>query len=212
MKQRIKEVFVVIIRLIVSFFYMFQPIYKYINIIVNVFISEWYKKKIKSCGSNSKIERNVIIWGGRNIIIGENTIINKDVSISAWSSYFNQKFSPIIEIGNDCSIGERAHITCIDKIIIGNGVLLGKNVLITDNSHGNSSINELNIFPNQRTLFSKGSVIIEDGVWIGEKASILAGVHIGRNSIIAAHSVVNKDVPENSIVAGAPAKIIKVIK
>ena len=59
------------------------------------------------------------------------------------------------------------------------------------------------------TTQSKGEVEIGNNVWIGDKATILAGVVIGDNVIVAANSVVTKSVPSNTIVAGSPAKIIK---
>ena len=58
-------------------------------------------------------------------------------------------------------------------------------------------------------LYRKGPVVIEDNVWIGEKASIMPGVHIGKGAIIAANSVVTHDVPAYAVVAGVPAKIVK---
>jgi acetyltransferase-like isoleucine patch superfamily enzyme len=63
-----------------------------------------------------------------------------------------------------------------------------------------------------RPLISKGEVVIGDNVWIGEGAMILPNVHIGEHAIIAANSVVTKDIPAYSIAAGVPAKIIKHIK
>ena len=117
--------------------------------------------------------------------------------------------TPSIQIGNGVSIGEDAHITCINKIVIGNNVLMGKKVLITDNAHSSSEHDVLDIAPMSRPLFSKGPVVIEDNVWIGEKASIMPGVHIGKSAIIGANSVVTKDVPAYTVVGGIPAKIIK---
>lgn len=58
-------------------------------------------------------------------------------------------------------------------------------------------------------MVSKGPVIIEDNVWIGDKATILANVTIGKGAVVAANSVVTKDVPAYSVVAGIPAKVIK---
>lgn len=89
---------------------------------------------------------------------------------------------------------------------------MGNDILITDNSHGLSDIKQMDVAPNYCPLYSKGPVIIEDNVWIGEKTSILPGVHIGQGSIIGANSVVTKDVPAYSVVAGNPAKIIKTNK
>ena len=56
---------------------------------------------------------------------------------------------------------------------------------------------------------SKGPVIIEDNVWIGEGVVILPNVRIGKSAIIGANSVVNADVPANAVIGGIPAKIIR---
>lgn len=56
-----------------------------------------------------------------------------------------------------------------------------------------------------------GDIVIEDNVWIGMEALILGGVTIGENSVVAARSVVTKDVPANCLVAGIPAKVVKKI-
>ena len=66
--------------------------------------------------------------------------------------------------------------------------------------------------PNQRRLTSKGPVVIEDNVWIGEKASILSGVHIGKGAIIGAGAVVTKDVPAGHMALGVPARILSMVK
>jgi acetyltransferase-like isoleucine patch superfamily enzyme len=129
--------------------------------------------------------------------------------LTAWDAYLNQTFTPQIIIGNGCSIGSHTHITAINNIVIGNNVLTGKYILITDNAHGQSNMGLLDISPVERALYSKGQVIIEDNVWIGEKVSILPNVKIGRGVIIAANSVVTKDVPPYCVVAGNPAKIIR---
>ena len=65
--------------------------------------------------------------------------------------------------------------------------------------------------PSLRKLYSKGPVIIEDNVWIGEGVAILPNVIIGENSIIGANAVVTKDIPRNSVVGGNPAKIIRTL-
>lgn len=83
-------------------------------------------------------------------------------------------------IGNGTSIGDDCHITSTNRIIIGNNVLIGRRVLITDNSHGQCIYEDLLIEPLNRDLYSKGGIVIDDHVWIGEKATILSGVHIGK--------------------------------
>ena len=134
--------------------------------------------------------------------------------LTAYSYYphTKQTFSPEIIIGDNCSIGAQSHITAINKIVIGNNVLTGPRVLITDNAHGASIDTTLDIAPSKRELVSNGPVIIEDNVWIGEGSMIMPNVMIGKGSIIAANSVVTKNIPPYCIAAGSPAKIIKKIR
>lgn len=114
--------------------------------------------------------------------------------------------------GNNVNLGDNVSIRCAHKIVIGDNVLMGSRVLIIDNSHGNySGVNQdfPDLPPNERKL-SSSQVIIEDNVWIGEGAIIQKGVSIGFGSIIAANSVVTKNVPEKCIVGGIPAKVLKI--
>jgi len=62
---------------------------------------------------------------------------------------------------------------------------------------------------NKRPLYTKCAVIIEYGVWIGDKVTILAGVYLGENSIVGANALVTKDVPENCFVGGVLTRILK---
>ena len=97
-------------------------------------------------------------------------------------------------------------------MLIGDGQLTGRYVLITDNAHGENLPNELNIPPLASRVYSSGPVIIGRNVWIGDKATILPNVKIGDGAVIAANAVVTKNVPPYTVVAGCPAKIIKTIK
>ena len=94
---------------------------------------------------------------------------------------------------------------------IGNNVLLGHAVYISDNNHGMSNSDALKIPPVERQLYSKGAVRIGNNVWIGRHVCIMPGVTIGDNCIIGANSVVTKDVPANCVAVGLPAQIIKMI-
>ena len=173
----------------------------------------WMRRFLGHLGQHSILGRSTRLWGGggKHIAIGDYTIIQRHSILGCWTSYHDQTFTPSITIGNNCNIGEYCHITAINKIVIGDGLLTGRFVLISDNSHGGLSQEEAVIPPAARKLVSKGPVIIGDNVWIGDKATILAGVHIGNNAIIAANAVVTTDVPDNCIVAGVPARVIKTI-
>lgn len=180
---------------------------------LTIIYTAWISAGFKSFSITARIiPYSSLIIGAKYISVGHHTSIGGRVQLTAWDSYHGQKFTPQILIGDNCSIGEDAHITAINSIVLGNNVLLGKKVLITDNSHGQSISEILDISPMLRELYSKGPVVIEDNVWIGEKASIMPGVHIGSGSIIAANSVVTKDVPPYCVVAGVPAKVIKKLK
>ena len=154
----------------------------------------------------------IFVKGPQYIYIGDNFSCGYRTQIEAWDCHGESRFQPKIEIGNDVTIGHNCHIGAINKIVIGNNVLTGARVLITDHSHGNNLAEELDQPVNKRVLYSKGPVIIGNNVWIGEGASVLPGVSIGDNAIIGSNSVVTHNVPENTLVAGNPAKIIKKIR
>jgi acetyltransferase-like isoleucine patch superfamily enzyme len=195
-----------------SFIYPFL-LYRIFSVLKTGTYSGWLSRQFNSFGRNSTIKPTVnYLLGAKYISVGSNVSIGRKVTLTAWSQFLNQRFIPEIIIGDGSSIGDDSHITSVNKIIIGKNVLMGKKILITDNSHGISEFELLEIAPNKRPLYSKGPVIIEDNVWIGEKASIMPGVHIGRGSIIAANSVVTKSVPPYCLVAGIPAKVVKNMK
>lgn len=162
--------------------------------------------------SSARIEpRGKLIVGEKYISVGERTYLGRDIELTAWDQLGERRYSPVIEFGDDCQINDSAHITAIDSIRIGNNVLTGKNVLITDNSHGAIDLESLKLPPVKREVVSKGPVVIGDNVWIGDKASVLPGVTIGEGSIVAANAVVTRDVPPYSVVAGIPARIVKTV-
>lgn len=179
-----------------------------IQFIQSTFYYGWLKHDFKYLG---KVYFRVPAYiGGRQYVeIDDGTCIGKRVMIQATSIYGNEKFNPHISIGKDCNIGDDSNIQCCNKVVLGNGVRLGRKVMINDTTHGYFIREQLDIQPNLRPLRSKGAIIIEDNVWIGEMSCVLGDVHIGKGSIIGANSVVTKNVPPYSLVVGSPAKIIK---
>ena len=167
------------------------------------------KKSFAKIGTNCNVLTVPFIEGASHIEIGNDLYCGQDVRIEAWSKYGEQSFDPKIVLGNNIILTDRCYISCIDRVEIKDGVLLGRDVFITDNSHGDSSSQMLNIPPIRRPLSTKGPVIIEKNVWIGRQTTVLSGVTIGEGSIIGANSVVNKDIPAYCVAAGNPAKVIK---
>lgn len=186
--------------------YLFTRLKKIIYLIQSFFL----QKRFAHCGSNVFFESIGLILGEKYISIGNNTKFGNIVYLTAWNRIKNR--SPQLEIGNNCRFGAMNHITCCNKIIIGDNLLTGKWVTITDNSHGNTDYESMLLPPLSREIISKGAIIIGENVWIGDKATILPGVVIGDSAVIAANSVVTKDIPPFSIAAGNPAKIIKTNK
>ncbi|MBR4625236.1 MAG: acyltransferase [Alphaproteobacteria bacterium] len=178
----------------------------------NLFYTLWIRNFMGKVGEYSTICYPCDLQGDglKNISIGRSTTINRHTILGCWTKYGEQLFpNASITIGNNCSIGEYSHITACNKITIGDGLLTGRYILISDNSHGTMSEEDSTISPINRKLKSKGEVIIGNNVWLGDKVAILAGVHIGNNVIVAANAVVTKDVPDNSIVAGVPGRVLK---
>ena len=177
-----------------------------LSYVKDLFYSKWLCFSLKIDSSNFWGRRSSF-WGREYVTIGKNNAFGHDFMISAWKTDSNQ--DPLIKIGNGCDFGYFNHITCCNKILIGDGVLTGMNVIISDNNHGTVDMDEMKIKPIERQLVSKGEVTIGNNVWIGDKVAILSGVHIGDGAIIAANAVVTKDVPAYSVVGGVPAKLIK---
>lgn len=151
---------------------------------------------------------NVYIEGAKYITIGDNAFIGRDVRIEALDTSYCQVFSPILIIGNRFSIGDYSHIGCVHKIIIGDDVLIGSKVLITDHNHGYISDAEVGVPPAKKPLSFK-PILIGNNVWIGDNVSILPGVKLGDNTVIGANSVVTHSFPANVVIAGVPAIIIR---
>lgn len=146
------------------------------------------------------------LLGQKYISVGNYTFIASGIQLTAWKNGNN---TPKITIGNNCGIRENCHITAINSITIGDGLLTGTNVLITDNSHGQSTREHMSMPFYERPLYSKGPVVIGNNVWLGNNVCVMPGVTIGDGAIVGANSVVTHDIPAYSVAAGIPAKVIK---
>jgi lipopolysaccharide O-acetyltransferase len=172
----------------------------------------FYKYLFNECKSVF-IAGSFRITGKENIKIGK-LFAGRRIVIDA-IKYFNQDvYQPSIIIGNDVSFGDDIHIACTNKIEIGNNVLLGSHIYITDHDHGiyngeNVKHSPPDEIPAYRKLTNNAYVIIGNNVHIGEYVSILKNVKIGQGSIIGSNSVVTKNIPEYSIAVGNPAKVLK---
>ena len=166
----------------------------------------------------------------KSAIIGDNFVFNRksriisenknDIKINKNVMMFGSLVSSNsgkITIGEFSNIRTGCKLFCANQIDIANNVIFSDNVIVSDTNHHP-------IKPDERLkMISSGwsselwswkyaassPVKIEDNVWLGQYSRILKGVTIGKNSIVASNSVVTKDVPPNSIVAGNPAVVVK---
>ena len=151
-----------------------------------------FLSKVKiTCGKNTLIGKGIIF--GNNISLGDGVFIDSN----------SELFGPL-SVGNNVYINRQCYIN--GKKIIGNNVQIGPRVSIIAVTH---EMGDSNARAGTATI---EEIIIGDGVWIGGCSVILPNVHIGKGAIIAAGSVVIKDIPPNVIVGGCPAKIIKKIE
>ncbi|MGN0222351.1 MAG: acyltransferase [Prevotella sp.] len=109
-------------------------------------------------------------------------------------------------IGDDTHLG--LHNTVIGPVRIGKQVIIAQGVTISALNHCFKDVS----LPVCMQGYTTGEIIIEDDVWIGANSVILQGVHIGTHAVVGAGAVVTKDVPPYTVVAGNPAKVIKVIE
>lgn len=144
------------------------------------------------------------------IRIGENTVLGGELFVFSHGGE--------IDIGEWCYIGEGTRIWSAAKVKIGDRVLISHNVNIHDtNGHPISAESRHNHFkeiakighPENIKDIRSESILINNDVWIGFNSSIMKGVTVGEGAVVAAGSVVTKDVPPWTIVAGNPAKIIR---
>ena len=106
-----------------------------------------------------------------------------------------------IHVGKNVFINMGCKFQDQGGIFIGDGVLIGHNVVLATLNHAKS--------PCDRSTMLPAPIHIGKTVWIGANATVLPGVTIGDGAIVAAGAVVNRDVPENTVVGGVPAKVIK---
>lgn len=181
--------------------------------ILNAIYTGYQRRFFARLGKDSYFDyKDNVIMGSESISIGEENVFGKSVRLTAWYSDYDKTGKNKIIIGDRCNFGERNHITACNNITIGDDVLTGPNVLITDNSHGGFSVEELDTPPICRKLVSKETVTIGDRVWICANACIMSGVTIGEGAIIGANAVVTKDIPAYSVAVGIPAKVVKAIR
>lgn len=172
----------------------------------------FFRFQLKTLGKNVQLRFHGRVIGGRYISIGDNVKFDPRWLLACFPSYGGAD-NPVktnrkgISIGNGTTANRNLTIYCANSVKIGDNCMLGGNILITDNDHGMNP--ECVEYYSEQPLLSK-EVIIEDGCWIAQNSCILAGSHIGKKCIVAAGTVVKGEFPSRCIIAGTPARIVRI--
>lgn len=157
--------------------------------VIRGFLNKW---KFNKAGKLLRMEKGVRVMKNKGrIILGDRVLLHRYVKLSSYGGS--------IEIGNNSYIGDRTEIHSGKEVKIGNNVNIAWDCNILDRDY--------HAFESDSEVTKR--VVIEDRVWIGARSIILKGVTIGEGAVVAAGSVVTKNVPPKCLVAGNPAKVIK---
>jgi acetyltransferase-like isoleucine patch superfamily enzyme len=146
------------------------------------------------------------MFGQGAIDIGEDTLIAEQVTITA-GLVPEQDLSGflVLKVGDRCVIGRGSHIVAHERVELGDDVWTGPYIYITDQNHGYEDPDT----PIGKQFPVNRPVSIGAGSWLGAGVIILPGTTIGRNVVVAAGSVVRGTIPDHSVVAGVPAKVVR---
>lgn len=190
----------------------------------NIFYRLWNRLYFKligiKYGKNMQVFDKVYVNGYGKITIGDNFVFTSGEAINPICRNIRGCFATTtadstIVIGDNVGVSS-ACIWAQKSITIGNNVNIGGDCLIMDSdAHPHDYIARRRNYQKEvgTAIFMDAipcaPVIIEDDVWIGARCQVLKGVRIGARSIVAAGSIVTKDIPADSVAAGVPAKVIK---
>ena len=163
----------------------------------------WYKAQFAGLrtGSGLVLGRGTYIslaCGGR-LIIGDNVRIAPNVHLTVEGG--------MLEIGDDCFIGDGAIIVAVERISIGRDALIASYVTVRDQNHGFDQPG----LPYRAQPAVSAPIVIEPNVWLGTHATVLKGVTIGHSAIVGANAVVTGDLPAGMLCVGVPARPVKAI-
>ncbi|KFF63336.1 DapH/DapD/GlmU-related protein [Pectobacterium brasiliense] len=180
-------------------------IFHKINSVINLVFSQViYSFLMSNFGKKSRIINPMIISNHKNISIGNNVLIRDGVRLEV----IDPQNEIVINIGDNVNIEQNVHIVGRCGVHIGNNVSITGGCSIVDVIHPYADINDVRKIGERLEKLSH-PVYVGDDTFIGYSVHINPGVRIGKYCIIGAHSVITKDVPDYSVVAGNPARIIK---
>lgn len=208
--------------------YIIDP--KIPNALIYIILSKRFFMLVRGFFKTDKkvfIGRNTIIHNVANISFGKNVTIYNNCQIDGFSSEKIQfgdcvkigsystlsvtshlsKLGKGLKIGNNSAVGQFTEFGAAGGIEIGNDVIMGSYISFHSENH---NFNDNTKLIREQGVTSKG-IKIGNNVWVGAKVTFLDGCIVGNNSVVAAGAVVNGNYPDNSIIGGIPAKVLKSI-
>lgn len=147
-----------------------------------------------------------VLLAPERIALGEDTMIGPDATLSAGMlTPLEGATDVVITVGDRCMLGRGITIIAHERVEIGDDTIAGHSVYITDQNHGYEDLTT----PIGRQMWRNAPVRIGPGCWLAHGSTILPGTTIGRHVVVAAGAVVTGHVPDYSVVAGVPARIIR---
>ena len=176
-------------------------IYEYLSLVCGVIKIFIYKtlnfSKIKLDSiPKMNFSFKIAIKKSSKLILGKNFRCRNNVSFRVYNS-------GIVSIGKNCFFNDGCSINCQKRVVIGDNVIFGQNVMIFDHDHD---------YRQNMDKYVTGDVKIGNNVWIGANVIILRGVSIGNNVVVAAGTTVRDDIPDNSVIYQKKEMIINKIK
>ena len=163
------------------------------------------KNGFGSFGESSIVEPNLRFNRLKSIKVGSNVFIGSNCWLNVEKR--NELFGAIL-VGDNVSISGYTTISAVRSVIINPDVLIARYCYIADHAH--RFLNKSTAIKNQG-LNKIDKVQIKEGAWLGQSVVVCPGVTIGKNSVIGANSVVTKNIPDYSVAAGAPARVLRTI-
>ena len=171
--------------------------------ITGIVLRRKYYSMFMNIGKNLTLAQYVEITEKQNIVIGKNCSIGRFSAIHA-------NGNGLIKIGDNFAMNSNSQLGASEfgKILIGDDVLIAQNVVLRASDHKHSETD----IPIRYQGHTGGTILLENGVWIGANVVVTRNVTIGANSIIAAGAVVTKDIPRYVVAGGVPAKVLRIRK
>jgi acetyltransferase-like isoleucine patch superfamily enzyme len=173
---------------------------------VKLFLRRLTLPKGIQAGKKSFIRAPFSVPSGRGIVLGSNTTIHIGSTIQAIHGYSGKRYNPKILIGADVYIGRHIFLAAIDEVSIGDGCVFSDYIYLSDSAHGLDPAAGPIM---EQPLESKGPIRIGNKCFLGYRVAVMPGVTLGEGCVVGINSVVTKSFPAFSMLAGAPAKLVR---